>query len=186
MRTDWVVREELSHLLAALMPENRLIMEICLDTGLRISDVLELRTDVVVGASEGRFTVRERKTGKNRRVRLPKDLQDRAIAFAGKIYVFENRRDYKRHKTRQAVYKDMKRVAAAFKIKLNVAPHSARKSWAVEEYAKDGDLKRVQKLMNHDSEAVTMLYAMADEMTSRRLKKARKGRACPVGGKPPF
>ena len=40
MRTDYLLHKEVEHVLAALMPQNRLIMRLCLHTGLRLSDVL--------------------------------------------------------------------------------------------------------------------------------------------------
>lgn len=171
-RTDYIPKEELKHLLAALMPDNRLALEISLATGLRISDVLSLRRVDVVNAScnDGRVTVRELKTGKNRRIRIPAQLLELAIGYAGRYYVFEHRHDAKKHRTRQAVYKDLKRIARMFRVHANIAPHSARKVWAVEQFRRDGNLKRVQKLLQHTSEAVTMLYAMADELSKRRGK----------------
>lgn len=168
MKTDYIHKQELQHVLAALMPPNRLALEISLATGLRIGDVLNLRSEGLAGAPERRITVRELKTGKNRRLKLPAELYERALGMAGKVFVFENRLDWRRPRTRQAVFKDLKRSAALFRIGVNVAPHSARKVYAVEEYHKSGDLKRVQGLLNHSGEAVTMLYAMADELTVRR------------------
>lgn len=52
-----------------------------------------------------------------------------------------------------------------------LSPHSARKIYAVTEYRRTGSLQRVKELLNHSDEAVTMLYAMADELTERRRKK---------------
>ena len=171
MRTDWILREELQHILAALTPPNRLACEISLATGLRISDVLALTREQVLNR---RFGVYEAKTGKTRRVYLPDELQRRALLMAGPVYVFSHRVDGNRHRTRQAVYKDLKRAARLFRVKANLGPHSLRKVWAVEQFQRDGDLKRVQHLLNHDSEAVTMLYAMADEITSRRRGTRRR------------
>ena len=161
---------ELGHLLAALMPENRLALEISLSTGLRISDVLGLRTEALKGASDGRMTVRELKTGKNRRIRVPDELRERALRYAGRLYVFEHRYTREKHRTRQAVWKDLKRVAAAFRLKTNITPHSARKAYAVEKYQQVG-LKRLQGLLQHTDEAVTVLYALADELTARKRRK---------------
>lgn len=171
MRTDYIHREEMGHLLAALMPENRLAMEISMETGLRISDVLAIRTDQVRDASDGRFAVRELKTGKRRRVRLPVELQRRALSMAGRLYVFEGRNDWRKPRTRQAVFKDLKRIAGMYRVHgANIAPHSARKVWAVGQYRRKG-LKRVQDLLGHSSEAVTVIYAMADVLTERKLGK---------------
>lgn len=59
-RADYIAKQEFKHLLAALMPPNRLALEVSLATGLRISDVLNLRTERL----EERMTIRELKTGK--------------------------------------------------------------------------------------------------------------------------
>lgn len=49
----------MAHILAAMMPENRLIVRLCMATGLRISDALELKT----ARLRRRMTVKEIKTG---------------------------------------------------------------------------------------------------------------------------
>ena len=169
MRSDYIFKEELQHVLAALSPENRLVCEISLATGLRLGDVLNLRADQI----RERVTVRELKTGKSRVVRFPAELLDRMAKLSGKVYVFEHRYDHRRHRTRQAVFKDLKRAAALFRVPVHLSPHSCRKVWAVEQYHRTGDLKRVQKLLNHSSEAVTQLYALADLLTNRRICAGR-------------
>ena len=151
------------------MPANRLACEVSIATGLRIGDVLSITTEQVRG---GRWTVTESKTGKRRRVRLPVDLQRRILAQAGPIYAFSGRLDGRRHRTRQAVYKDIRRAAKAFRLQEHVSPHSLRKYYAVEQYKRTGgNLKRVQELLQHDSEAVTAIYALADALTAQRLGK---------------
>lgn len=168
MRSQWIPKSEMQYILASLQPQNRLACEISLFTGFRINDVLALKTADV---KKGRFTIREEKTGKRKTVRLPKELQDRAIAFSGQHYVFENRLNGLDHRTRQAVFKDLRKSAKNFGIKDHISPHSLRKIYAVEEFEKSGNLKRVQKLLNHTSEAVTMLYAMANAMDRRKHDK---------------
>ena len=86
--------------------------------------------------------------------------------------MFEHRSNCRRPRTRQAVYKDLRAAAARFKVSTNLCPHSLRKAWAVEEYQRSGgDLKRVQKLMNHSNEAVTMLYALSNLLDKRKAGK---------------
>lgn len=170
MRSEWKPKGEIEHVLASLYPENRLACEVSMITGLRINDVLALKTEQV---KNKRFSVREEKTGKVKTVYLPKEIQDRCIACSGQHYVFEHRLNGRKHRTRQAVFKDLKRVSENFKTKEHITPHSMRKVYAVEEYAKCGNLKKVQKLLNHSDEAVTMLYAMADILTKRKNFKLR-------------
>ena len=166
IKTDYIEREEMGHLLSALMPTNRLILEVSLSTGLRLGDVLNLKTEHL----KERMTIREQKTGKTRRIRLTKELLDRLITESGKIYVFPNRLDYRKPRTRQAVWKDLKRVAKLFRIpaKLNIAPHSVRKVYAVGEFRRTCNIKRVQELLNHSDEAVTWIYASADVLAHRK------------------
>lgn len=171
MRSEYLAREELQHILAALTRENRLALEVSLFTGLRISDVLGLRTEQVCNSRNGRFSVREMKTGKLRRVYVRADLIDRMLKVAGKIYVFPHRTDYRKHRTRQAVYKDIRRVAKDFRLKVHVSPHSCRKVFAVNYFHKCGcDLGKVKQLLNHENEAVTMIYALADQLHTRTYK----------------
>lgn len=166
-RTDWVEHDVMSHILAALTYENKLAITVSLLTGLRIGDVLKLRARDL---SKERFTVVEEKTLKRRTIRLPVRLRDELLAVSGLIYIFEHRLDPRKHRTRQAVYKDIKRAAKAFRCKGNISCHTARKIYAVSEYKKDFSVARVKKLLNHSNEAVTMIYAIADEITQRKKR----------------
>jgi len=86
---------------------------------------------------------------------------------AGRLWVFESRTDPKKHRTRQAVWKDVKRAEAVFKRsgqlsrRQNLGPHTARKFAAVEAYHKGG-LPAAQRLLSHSDPLVTRLYALAD------------------------
>lgn len=159
MTTEYLLHRELGHVLAALTPSNALVMRVCLHTGLRLGDVLALRTAELAP----QFWIREKKTGKSRRVNLPRPLLDAVRARAGAVWAFPGR-EAGAHRTRQAVWKDVKRAARAFRLPQNVAPHSARKVYAVELLDKYGDIRRVQRALNHSNPAVTMIYAMADKL----------------------
>lgn len=145
------------------MPENALCVEVMLRTGLRVSDVLSIRTDQV---QKSRFTVSESKTGKRKAVRLPQSVLDRMRAQAGAVYVWEHAKDSAKHRTRQAVWADVKRAAKAMRIKSTVAPHSARKSYACALYRRTGDIYKVQAALAHDRIETTVLYLL-DELTRR-------------------
>lgn len=171
-RSLWLPRQELEHLLAAMMPENAEALRVSMDYGARIGDVLSMRTEA---ARTGRWNYREEKTGKRRRVRLSDAHRRALLSFAGKVYVFEHRLDWTRHRTRQAVYKDICRAAEAFRWLGTISPHSARKVYSVEKYrAAGGNVAKVQRLLNHSDEAVTMLYALADELSAARRRQQER------------
>lgn len=167
MTTEYLLYRELGHVLAALTPSNALVMRVCLHTGLRLGDVLALRTAELAP----QFWIREAKTGKRRRVNLPRPLLDAVRAQAGEVWAFPGR-EAQQHRTRQAVWKDVKRAAKAFRLPQNVAPHSARKVYAVELLGKYGDIRRVQRALNHSNPAVTMIYAMADKLYSAKYHRS--------------
>lgn len=175
VRAEWVKPESFNLILTALMPENRLALLVSEATGLRIGDVLKLRPDDI---RTQRPFVHEQKTGKTRRVYFPAKLWDEMKQIAGPFYVFEGRTDSRKHRTRQAVYKDLRRVAALYrldgkKIEAHLSPHSARKIFAVE-VAKNGGVEQVKRELKHVSDAVAMVYAMADVLTEREHKKKRQ------------
>lgn len=163
-RTTYADRAQMAHILAALMPENRVIVQLCMATGLRVSDVLELRTADL----KRRQTVRERKTGKTRRVQWPVALYEQMERGAGRLWVFESRTDPRRHRTRQAVWKDIKHAEQVFKRTgtlsraQNLGTHTARKYAAVGAYHRGG-MAAAQRLLNHSDPLITRIYALADK-----------------------
>lgn len=169
VRSDYVDPEIMGHIMAALTPANAAAIEVAMHTGLRIGDVLAMRTDKL----GPRMWVHEAKTGKTRRIYLPGPLLSRLRALAGPMWVFPGRLDPSKHRTRQAVYKDIRRAAEAFRVRAHVSPHSARKVYAVEQLRKTGDLHKVQRLLQHEDAAVTAIYAMADVLTQRKLSRRR-------------
>lgn len=161
-RSKWVETDKMRLILALLTWENQLAIEVSLRYGLRIGDILNFKTEDV---RKGTFSIREEKTGKRRRVKLAPSLQADLLSIAGKVFVFEHRLDWKKHRTRQAVYKDIKRASKALRLAGCISCHSARKVYAVDKYERTGhNLKKVQELLNHSDEAVTMIYALADKL----------------------
>lgn len=168
MTTEYLLNREVERVLAALMPSNRLVMRVILHTGLRVSDVLALRP----GDLKPRVWITEQKTGKRRLVGFPADLLADLRRESGEFWVFPGR-DPRKHRTRQAVWADVKRAAAAFRLPQNVGTHSARKVYAVELLRKYGSFEQVQRNLRHSSPMVTAIYTMADKLLLQKYKKRR-------------
>lgn len=157
--------------MAALTPTNRLVCRVCVHTGLRVGDVLNLRTE----ALRPQMWVKESKTGKRKRVNLPKPLYDELNSQAGRVWVFENKRDPMKHRTRQTVWYDVKRAARAFRLPQNVAVHSLRKRYAVAQLEHSrGNYERVRKLLNHADMATTMIYVMSYQLYLAKYGRKRE------------
>lgn len=173
MRAGYLIERQLDLVLAALTPGNRLVCRVMLYTGLRISDVVELPRAKLAQS----FQITEKKTGKRRRVRLSRELlQELLDTSNGSEWAFPSPTDRTKHRTRQAVWKDIKRAQWALRIPVNTAPHSMRKVYAVELMRKYGDIDRVRKALNHDHYDTTILYAMADKLPPPRARPRRKKR----------
>lgn len=169
MTTQYLLDREVDLVLAALMPANRLVMRVALHTGLRIGDILALKTAQLAS----KFWITEQKTGKRRCVGLPRQLLQEVRAQAGDVWAFPGRRPGK-PRTRQAVWKDVKRAARAFRLPQNVAPHSARKVYAVRLLQEYGDISKVARALNHGHMATTMIYALADAQLKIKRPRSRK------------
>ena len=170
MKTEYLLQKEVDIVLSALTPKNALIMRVALHTGLRVGDILAFRTEQL----KSRFWVTESKTGKRRQVGLPEPLLSDIKWQAGGVWAFPGRNPAKPH-TRQAVWKDVKRAARAFRLPQNVAPHSARKVFAVDLLEKYGDIEKVRRALNHSNQATTLIYALADRQL--QLKNGRRRQA---------
>lgn len=148
--------------------ENVLALRVSLETGLRIDDVLSLRA-----AQLQKRTIRgnAHKTGKPYRKAVSADLAKRLQQLRPNRggYIFPHRTDPDKHRTRQAVWANMKRAAAIMGLEMNAAPHSARKTYAVEMF-KDKGLEQTQKELQHDRISTTMIYAFSDMLCGAEHK----------------
>ena len=168
-RSRWIPSGTFAALLALCGRENAEALRLSMDYGLRIGDVLRMPSDVLVS---GVWSFKEEKTGKRRRIRLSETHKIACRAFAGKYFVFEHRLDQHRHRTRQAVYKDIRRLSRALGYR-DITPHSARKIYAVERLKTSGDINRVQHLLNHSDPAVTALYALSDRLANGERRRSK-------------
>lgn len=170
MRSDFMETDALAALLWSLTPENKVVCEVALATGWRIEDVLELTWEQVQRARQKNrhpITITEKKTGKRCTRFFSAKLLTKLEIVHGRHWVFEGARDWRKHRTRQAVFLDLKRAAKRFNVRLNLSPHSLRKNYAVYLRRQGKSLQEIQKQLNHDSLTTTLLYALADELTQR-------------------
>lgn len=160
MRTDYLNPQLYNRLYACMTYENVLALRVALETGLRIDDVLSLRADQITRRT---ISGMAHKTDKEFRKSVSADLAKRLAALTPNKggYIFPHRLDPLRHRTRQAVWVNMKMAARRLGVELNAAPHSARKTYAVEMF-RDKGLEQTQRELQHDRISTTMLYAFSD------------------------
>ena len=159
-KTDYLPEAEYNRIYPYMSRDNALALEVAVATGMRIGDVLKIRKRDIVGTSV-RYTAQ--KTGKKGVAPLPRHLADilRKRCSRAADYVFPGS-GKTGHRTRQAVWKDVRKAAelAGIDDRL-IAPHSARKTFAVELMHSKG-IEAVQEALQHSRRDVTELYALSD------------------------
>ena len=143
-RTRAITPSELHKLLRRLDDPARLAVRIAADTGLRISDILAIRSDQVART----MRVTERKTGKQRTVTLKPDTLKAAKAYAR----YSGR--YLIDRDRSTIYRQIRAAAADMP---HISMHSIRKYYAKRYCAAHG-LRATQAELQHDYLSTTLLY----------------------------
>lgn len=177
IRSNFINAHDVERLRKCLSSDEWLPLQLSLETGLRIGDVLSLRADQLTADQHIQYVAS--KTGKAGIAAISKDLFLRIIAQKwGKNalksnyfllfrpdqgYLFPGR-GKTGHLTRQAAWARMKRAAARAGIDATgISPHSLRKCFAVALRHSDG-IAAVKAALQHDNEIVTHIYAYADSV----------------------
>lgn len=153
--TRAITRAELDQLRLALPWRDSLACAIMADTGLRVSDVLNLQRDKLAET----MTVKEIKTGKIRTVHLTT-----ATLREAQTYIKTHNSPYVINCHRSTLWRSIVHAADAFGWK-HISPHSFRKLFAVEFCAKHG-LKATQQELQHKHLSTTLAYVTDAESIS--------------------
>lgn len=159
-RSDYLNPSMYQRLFDVMTYDNVLALRLCLETGMRVDDALSLRDIDLKGRTIHYIAA---KTGKPDKKVISANLAKAIVSLGVNRggYYFKHRTDPTKHRTRQAVWTDIKRAQRAIGLKGQISPHSARKSYAVE-LRKEKGIAAVQTALQHDNSATTMLYAFAD------------------------
>lgn len=166
-RSEYADPAVLRYVMQYMQPDNALALEVSLQTGLRIDDVLSARTCDLSGRT---LTVIEEKTGKQAVKSVTSAAAERLRRNASASRLFPPRKRGKvrtQHKTRQAVYADLRKAAAKAGVSAHISPHTARKSYAVGVY-RSGGLDAVRAALNHDRDVTSMIYALSDKLSEQK------------------
>jgi len=155
---------EAERILRFLPKADGLIFRLSIETGLRISDILDLRAWYL-----GKIMyVREKKTGKIRIVELSdaligelQPLKDEALRNEDKqIYAFPSSRTPDKHLHRSTYHRHLKR--AAKHALCECSAHSGRKLYAKNVFNETKSIAEVQKSLNHKYITTTATYLGVD------------------------
>ena len=152
----------------------QVILEILYSTGLRISELLNLKINQVANIKDKLYI-----NGKGNKQRLVIFNQNALYVLKNWIaimvknkknknsYLFENL-DNTNVISRQQIYKDLKKLALKTNTELEkLSPHSVRHSFASHMLNRGADLRTIQKLLGHSDISTTEIYT---QVRQNRLK----------------
>ena len=185
MRSEFVNSDSLKVLTSCMEYENGLALRICIETGLRIGDVLKLRKKDIQSNKIDFVASKTGKSGtKEISTRLSKEIE--RLSRNPEDFIFRGR-GKSGHRTRQAVYLDLKKACKRMGVEGQISPHSARKSYAVKVFHDKG-LNAVQKELQHRNVYDTFLYCLSDMFGPKNAQQNEKDTtakpsACPFDSK---
>lgn len=134
-------------------------------TGLRISDILNLKVDDVKGKLKADIV--EKKTGKKRTLNLMQ-LTNQIIKYLNEEHdgesewLFPSPRDNTKHLASHQYYKIMQKTAESLDLDY-IGTHTLRKTFGYTYYQKTKDLASLMKILNHSSQSITLKYIGIEE-----------------------
>ena len=168
---DFLVWSDAMNLIRKLAKDNNYKMSLFIAlgcfTGLRVSDITSLRWFQILGVDE--FTIIEKKTGKQRTIRLNPQLQKhiqecyehiKPIGVKAPILVSQKGTTF----TIQAINRKLKDIKKQYKVKIkNFSCHSLRKTFGRQVYNMNDSnaelaLVKLSILFNHSNVSITRRY----------------------------
>jgi site-specific recombinase XerD len=145
-----------------------LLFVLGINTGLRVSDLLELKWSDVLensGSFKNSITIREEKTGKAKSFPLNDSARKALTTYMEQNqitdhdrFIFASREGANKPITRQRAWQIINEAAEAVGIKEQIGTHTLRKTFGYHARMAGTPIEVLQKLFNHSAPSVTMRY----------------------------
>jgi len=163
-----LTKDETKRLISsAKNPKHRLLIEILYSSGLRLSEITNLKINDLE-LEEGIGWVRGGKGSKDRMFILSKKVTSHLKSYLAKHkreYLFAGREGKYSPRTIQKIVKE---VASRAEINKNVHPHVLRHSFATHLLEAGTDIRYIQALLGHANLSTTQIYT---SVSTKKLKK---------------
>ena len=144
---------------------NYLLVSVCLNTALRISDILNLKWEDVINISTKRtkkyLNITEAKTGKQTNIMLNRAVKDAVKLFIknekiNSDFIFSSGSG--KAMTRENAYCIIKNAGMSIGLEYEISPHSLRKTFGYHAWKNGVPPAMLMELYNHSSYEVTKRY----------------------------
>lgn len=175
--------ELIKKILLARSTRDHLLFVLGINSGLRISDLLQMRIkDITTGKGKPKsfYELYEQKTQKHKRFPFSKNVQKAIARYMKEIggsseeFVFRTRETQSTGKamTRMHAYRILNKAAKEAGVNEQIGTHSLRKTFGYHAYRSGADIGVIQKIFNHSAPSITLRYIgiTQDEMDDVILK----------------
>jgi len=143
-----------------------------INTGLRISDLLQLKVSDVKDKSH--LEIKEKKTGKNRRFYISPTLKTSFDNYIQNMnseqFLFSSRKGINKPITRVQAYKIINDAVKSTGLCDKIGTHTLRKTFGYWHYQQFKDVAVLQDIFNHSAPSVTLRYiGINDDMKDRTI-----------------
>ena len=151
--------EDMKTELLKLGYKNYMLFIIGINTGLRISDILNLKVYDVRDRSH--IIIKEKKTGKEKRFlinsQLRRDIEKFTSGMNNEEYLFQSRKGKNKPISRVQAYRVLNKAATKVGVK-EVGTHTLRKTFGYWHYHIYKDVAILQDIFNHSAPSITLRY----------------------------
>lgn len=128
-------------------------------SGIRISDILLLRVRDV--RNKDHISIREKKTGKEKRFKINKNLkkifEDYIVGRRDYEYLYQRNGELNKPISRQYAYKVLSEAGMKFGLE-SIGTHTMRKTFGYHFYKQYKDVATLMVIFNHSNEHTTLRY----------------------------
>lgn len=155
---DKEVINEIKKYLKVTNERNYILFLLGINTGLRISDILNLRVRDVQGWN---IFIRAKKTKKIQEIKMPADLKkalrDYTKGKPSNEYLIKSRNGKNKPITRGMAYVILNQIADRYGLE-RIGTHSLRKTYGYHFYKQFKDVASLQQMLNHTDPKETLRY----------------------------
>ena len=155
-------KEKIEEMKTELMKDNYrnyMIFLLGINTGLRISDLLQLKVKDIKGSSY--IKLKEKKTAKSKKFYINSQLRAELEKYTKNMsdheYLFQSRNGVNQPLSRSQAYRILNQAGSKVGLE-SVGTHSLRKTFGYHHYQKHKDVALLQELFNHSAPSVTLDY----------------------------
>ncbi|MGL5381194.1 site-specific integrase [Clostridium sp.] len=152
---------------------NYMLFNIGINTGLRVSDILNLKVKDVRFKSH--ILIVEQKTGKSKRIlinsNLKEDIDNYIYTMTDNEYLFKSQKGNNTPISRVQAYRILNTAATNLGI-VEIGTHTMRKTFGYWHYKIYKDIAILQDIFNHSSPSVTLKYiGITDDIKDKTIEK---------------